>query len=1029
MASTEILKNLIKINGSTSSPKRIDKKETGSSNKTEIKTVKVVTAGSTIVVYDIFKEYGYTGISYTATSANPVAASGGSIVPYVSANKIGNSGATYGSLTLTSTTGVSGAKLSYSLSLASGVTGVSVNSKSGIVTVDNRGTTEDSNFDPVKVGSVKLSITGISTPLVSNNIYREANTATVTYGVPTGTITWNSGTWNGKTYYAPDLSSVSVNNNYKYTSGATKTVSGNYGVNIDANSVGDYNSVRSQVISLIDTKNENGYAYGMGDYTLHGSTFNDVGLDFSSFSSSMNTMYGYNIPASVSGIQDSSNIYSALTTLATNGYIPPVEAIWPVGLTSEQDWVIKISVFNEDDVMVGELTSEFAIPNSKRVVSSVISRYEPYITLANEGIDINTTRGYTYNVYDLGGRTIFNNTVKYASGYETNETVTTNEDPRLYSRVMNGNRVVGCNNSDFTISISGVETSTATPYGAYLIAAAETPTVNENGNLHMRFYMNGSNLEYLIDHPKKATITLTYHGVSVTKTLVVTDKLTNITINSLYVSGTPFAATAGTYNVSSNVTLNYRGGTTKTMTLSNKVWSNKPEGITVTGTASLLPVNNTGALISGVGSNCVSVSIAQNYVASIRTQGLKMTVTAADYMGGLSANKSVTLTQKAAEHETIDYTVSNKSTYGFRERNDGTPFHGSKRYYESNNYAVNNSAASAVVKVTLYGSQTGFKVYFISSGEVPDSGEIDTGDYGMVSPLSNTNEFTLGDPNEYGGGSRVRFNASDIPLSSYVDGNLVNDQLHCAEYSGLSAGTYYVSVKYIKDVSIHVPNDSMRFIVLPIGDTYTGKIGDGKYHGPAIGSSSGSTGGTTPTPPPTTEYTIEPNKWPKFTYVDKTTGAAISELTPGSNGYPDYLSDNVYFYLGRLRKNGSYISDFGYTSSDAGAFMSTALYNAPNNTHVNGDYFTIDVESADRVINADLGADVATYEPIKFTDAKRIDNRSTFEKDGSKVKVSSGSADQIIGNNGMTNISCNSTNVTFIPTNGECPEIIMIADN
>ena len=99
MASTKILKNLIKINGSTSSPKRIDKQETGSSNKTEIKTVKVVTAGSTIVVYDIFKEYGYTGISYTATSANPVAASGGSVVPYVSANKIGNSGANYGSTT------------------------------------------------------------------------------------------------------------------------------------------------------------------------------------------------------------------------------------------------------------------------------------------------------------------------------------------------------------------------------------------------------------------------------------------------------------------------------------------------------------------------------------------------------------------------------------------------------------------------------------------------------------------------------------------------------------------------------------------------------------------------------------------------------------------------------------------------------------------------------------------------------------------------------------------------------------------
>ena len=1026
MASTEILKNLIKINGSTSSPERIDKKETGSSNTTEIKTVKVVTAGSTIVVYDIFKEYGYTGISYTATSANPVAASGGSIVPYVSANKIGNSGATYGSLTLTSTTGVSGAKLSYSLSLASGVTGVSVNSKSGIVTVDNRGTMEDSNFDPVKVGSVKLSITGISTPLASNDIYREANTATVTYGVPTGTITWTSGKWNGKTYYAPDLSSVSINNTYDYTSGATKTVSGNYGVNINADSVGNYDSIRAQVISLIDS---NGYAYGMGEYTLQGSTFNDVGLDFSSFRSSMNSMYGYNIPASVSGIQDSSNIYSALTILATNGYIPPVEAIWPLGLTSEQNWVIKIGVVNEDYSMDGELTSEFAIPNSKRVVSSVISRYEPYITLANEGIDINTTRGYTYNVYDLGGRTIFNNTVKYASGYETNETVTTNEDPKLYSRVMNGNRVVGCNNSDFTISISGVETSTATPYGAYLIAAAETPTVNENGNLHMRFYMNGSTLEYLIDHPKKATITLTYHGVSVTKTLVVTDKLTNITINSLYVSGTPFAATAGTYNVSSNVTLNYRGGTTKTMTLSNKVWSNKPEGITVTGTASLLPVNNTGALISGVGANCVSVSIAQNYVTSIRTQGLKMTVTAADYLGGLSADKSVTLTQKAADYEFIDYTVSNKSTYGFRERNDGTPFHGSKRYYESNNYAVNNSAASAVVKVTLYSGQTGFKVYFISSGEVPDSGEIDTGDYGMVSPLSNTNEFTLGDPNEYGGGSRVRFNASDIPLSSYVDGNLVNDQLHCAEYSGLSAGTYYVSVKYIKDSSFHVPNDSMRFIVLPIGDTYNGNIGDGKYHGPAIGSSSGSTGGTTPTPPPTTEYTIEPNKWPKFTYVDKNTGAAISELTPGSSGYPDYLSDNVYFYEGELIKNGSHISGFGYTSPDAGAFMSTALYNAPNNTHVNGDEFIINVESADRVINADLGDDVATHEPIKFTDAKRIDNRSTFEKDGSKVKVSSGSTDQIIGNNGMTNISCNSTNVTFIPTNGECPEIIMIADN
>ena len=1028
MASTEILKNLIKINGSTSSPERIDKKETGSSNKTEIKTVKVVTAGSTIVVYDIFKEYGYTGISYTATSANPVAASGGSIVPYVSANKIGNSGATYGSLTLTSTTGVSGAKLSYSLSLASGVTGVSVNSKSGIVTVDNRGTTEDSNFDPVKVGSVKLSITGISTPLVSNNIYREANTATVTYGVPTGTVTWNSGTWNGKTYYAPNLSSVSVNNNYKYTSGATKTVSGNYGVNINSDSVGDYDSVRAQVISLIDT--ESGYAYGMGDYTLHGSTFNDVGLDFSSFRSSMNTMYGYNIPASVSGIQDSSNIYSALTTLATNGYIPPVEAIWPVGLTSEQDWVIKISVFNEDDVMVGELTSEFAIPNSKRVVSSVISRYEPYITLENEGININTTSGYTSNVYSLGGRTIFNNTVKYASGYETNETVTTIVDPELSITDKTLDISAICGNSDFTVSITGVNGS-VTPFNtAYLKAVSLTPRLDGYRNLRMQFYMNGSTLEHLIDNPKKATITLTYHGVSVTKNLVVSNKLTDITINSLYVSGTPFAATAGKYNVSSNVTLTYRGGTTKTMTLSNGVWSNKPEGITVTGTASLLPVNNTGALISGVGANCVSVSIAQNYVTSIRTQGLKMTVTAADYLGGLSADKSVTLTQKAAEHETIDYTVSNKSTYGFIERNDGALFNGSKRYYESNNYTINNSAASAVVKVTLYGSQTGFKVYFISSGEVPDSGEIDTGDYGMVSPLSNTNEFTLGDPNEYGGGSRVRFNASDIPLSSYVDGMLENNRLHCAEYSGLSAGTYYVSVKYIKDVSVHVPNDSMRFIVVPIGDTYTGKIGDGKYHGPAIGSSSGSSGGTTPSTPSTpTTYTIEPNKWPKFTYVDKTTGAAISELTPGSSGYPDYLSDNVYFYLGQLIKNGSYISDFGYTSPDAGAFMSTALYNAPNNTHVNGDYFTINVESADRVINADLGADVATYEPIKFTDAKRIDNRSTFEKDGSKVKVSSGSADQIIGNNGMTNISCNSTNVTFIPTNGECPEIIMIADN
>ena len=1033
MASTEILKNLIKINGSTSSPKRIDKKETGSSNTTEIKTVKVVTAGSTIVVYDIFKEYGYTGISYTATSANPVAASGGSIVPYVSANKIGNSGATYGSLTLTSTTGVSGAKLSYSLSLASGVTGVSVNSKSGIVTVDNRGTTEDSNFDPVKVGSVKLSITGISTPLVSNNIYREANTATVNYGVPTGTITWNSGTWNGKTYYAPNLSSVSVNNTYKYTSGATKTVSGNYGVNINADSVGEYGSVRAQVISLI---NENGYAYEMGEYTLQGSTFNDIGLDFSSFRSNMNTMYGYNIPASVSGIQDSSNIYSALTTLATNGYIPPVEAIWPVGLTSEQNWVINISVVNEDDVIAGELTSEFAIPNSKRVVSSVISRYEPYITLANEGIDINTTRGYTYNVYNLGGRTIFNNTVKYASGYETNETVTTNEDPKLYSRTSSGNRVIGCNNSDFTISISGVETSTATPYGAYLIAAAATPTVNENGNLHMQFYMNGSNLEYLIDHPKKATITLTYHGVSVTKTLVVSNKLTAIKINSLSVSTNTFSASLpanSTYNVSSNVTLTYQGGATRTMGISNGAWTGKPDGVTVRGLA-LKPdvLAGTGALISSVAADCTSVTIASNHVTTKRTQGLQMIVTAADYMGGVSAKKTITLSQNAAKYETIDYTVSNKSTYGFRKRNDGVAFHDSNTYYESNNYTVNNSAASAVVKVTLYGGQTGFKVYFISSGEVPDSGDVTVGDYGMVSPLSNTNEFTLGDPNKYGGGSRVRFNASDIPLSSYVDGNLVNDQLHCAEYSGLSAGTYYVSVKYIKDSSIHVPNDSMRFIVLPIGDTYNNStIGDGKYHGPAIGSSSGSSGGTTPSTPSTpTTYTIEPNKWPKFTYVDKTTGATISELTPGSNGYPDYLSDNVYFYLGQLSKNGSHIlSDFGYTSPDAGVFMSTALYNSPNNTHVNGDEFTINVESADRVINADLGADVTTFEPIKFTDAKRIGNTSTFEKDGSKVSISSGSADQIIGNNGMTNISCNSTNVTFIPTNGECPEIIMIADN
>ena len=1031
MASTEILKNLIKINGSTSSPKRIDKQETGSSNKTEIKTVKVVTAGSTIVVYDIFKEYGYTGISYTATSANPVAASGGSIVPYVSANKIGNSGATYGSLTLTSTTGVSGAKLSYSLSLASGVTGVSVNSKSGIVTVDNRGTMEDSNFDPVKVGSVKLSITGISTPLASNDIYREANTATVTYGVPTGTITWNSGTWNGKTYYAPNLSSVSVNNAYKYTSGATKTVSGNYGVNIDANSVGDYDSVRAQVISLIDTTNENGYAYGMGDYTLQGSTFNDVGLDFSSFSSSMNTMYGYNIPASVSGIQDSSNIYSALTTLATNGYIPPVEAIWPDGLTSEQDWVIKISVFNEDYSMDGELTSEFAIPNSKRVVSSVISRYEPYITLVNEGIDINTTRGYTYNVYNLGGRTIFNNTVKYASGYVTNETVTTNEDPKLYSRVMNGNRVVGCNNSDFTISISGVETSTATPYGAYLIAAAETPTVNENGNLHMRFYMNGSNLEYLIDNPKKAIITLTYHGVSVTKTLVVRNKLTNINIDGLYIDGVlgnTFAATAkGTYKVYSEVTLTYMGGATRQMKLSDRKWTGKPDGVTVSGTASL-PNVFSGALISSISPDCTTVDIIPNTKAGRRKQNLTMNINTTDYVGG--ANKTITLTQNAADYEFIDYTVSNKSTYGFEKRNDGQPFHGSDTYYESNNWGVNNSAASAVVKVTLYGSQTGFKVYFISSGEK-------SYDYGMVSPLSNTNEFTLGDPTkpDKNNISSVRFNTSDLSLSSYVKNSLVNDKLHCAEYSGLSAGTYYVSVKYIKDASGNVPNDSMRFIVLPIGDTYTDKIGDGKYHGPAIGSSSGSTGGTTPSTPSTpTTYTIEPNKWPKFTYVDKTTGAAISELTPGSNGYPDYLSDNVYFYLGQLIKNGSYISDFGYTSPDAGAFMSTALYNSPYNTHVNGDYFTIDVESADRVINADLGADVATYEPIKFTDAKRFDNTSTFEKDGSKVKIDSSSTsgtDQIIGTvgNGMVSISCDSKHVKFIPTNGECPEIIMIADN
>ena len=1031
MASTEILKNLIKINGSTSSPKRIDKKETGSSNTTEIKTVKVVTAGSTIVVYDIFKEYGYTGISYTATSANPVAASGGSIVPYVSANKIGNSGATYGSLTLTSTTGVSGAKLSYSLSLASGVTGVSVNSKSGIVTVDNRGTTEDSNFDPVMVGRVNLSITGISTPLASNDIYREANTATVTYGVPTGTITWNSGTWNGKTYYAPDLSSVSVNNNYKYTSGATKTVSGNYGVNINSDSVGNYDSIRAQVISLIDTKNENDYAYGMGDYTLHGSTFNDVGLDFSSFRSSMNTMYGYNIPASVSGIQDSSNIYSALTTLATNGYIPPVEAILPVGLTSEQDWVIKISVFNEDDVMVGELTSEFAIPNSKRVVSSVISRYEPYITLVNEGIDINTTRGYTYNVYNLGGRTIFNNTVKYASGYETNETVTTNEDPRLYTRTILNNKVVDCNNSDFTISISGVHTLTGAPSGAYLKSVVATPTVNENGNLHMQFYMNGSSLEHLIDNPKKAIITLTYHGVSVTKTLVVRNKLTNINIDSLYIDGVlgdTFAATAkGTYNVYSEVTLTYMGGATRQMKLSDKKWTGKPYGVTVSGTASS-PNLLTGALISSISPDCTTVDIIPNTKTRRRKQNLTMNINTTDYAGG--ANKTITLTQNAADYEFIDYTVSNKSTYGFEKRNDGQPFHGSKTYYESNNWGVNNSAASAVVKVTLYSGQTGFKIYFKSSGEVPDSGDITAGDYGMVSPLSNTNEFTLGDPNKYdpSGGLRVRFNASDIPLSSYVDGNLVNDQLHCAEYSGLSAGTYYVSVKYIKDSSIHVPNDSMRFIVLPIGDTYNGNIGDGKYHGPAIGSSSSSSGGTTPSTPSTpTTYTIEPNKWPKFTYVDKNTGATISELTPGSSGYPDYLSDNVYFYLGQLSKNGSHISDFGYTSPDAGAFMSTALYT--NNTHVNGDYFTIEVESADRVINADLGADVATYEPIKFTDAKRIDNRSTFEKDGSKVKVSSGSADQIIGNNGMTNISCNSTNVTFIPTNGECPEIIMIADN
>ena len=1052
MASSEILKNLINVTASGSLPSTVMTTVMTSTGveEREVKTVKVTTDSGDVVVYDLFHHYEYSNLTASLTYANisgenfATYASGGTVSPVTlysaTATKIGNSGASYGS---SSVKNPSGATLTYTLN--SGEPGTTINSKSGAVTVANRGTKTDTSSSPVSVGTVTVNVGlgGKSASSTSAKIYRQANTKTVEYGVPTGTVTLTStstlSSWgHSNAYTIGGLNSVSVSDTYKYTSGAQTTASGKYALILDG-SVGSFGSVITQAINLIneDTGEEDTSFLYPNDYTLY-STWAEISYAADDFWVNMNYLYGYDIDVEfvASIIDDSWTIYDSLAQVEAMGDLPPIDAVWveTEDLKNNQDWKLKVSVVNENDHTKVGPSAEVSIPNVRTVIKTT-TNYAPYINLWSEGLTTSSTS--SSNGYRLGATINTDEYVQYASGYgPVWETASKqNVDPQLNASTT-GLKNVQCGNTSFEITFGGhLSASTMAPtFGTAVLIPSIPSNTLRFGNLRINLYMLDSTPDDLRLSPKSGTITLKYTHTdgtskSVTKNVEVWTKITGIAINSLtipaypslalpHMNGTPGAS----FNLSSTVTLTYENNSTLSMTMTSGKWTGVPSCVDIQGKAGA-PGNNNTPMITGVAEKCGGVSISSNPQNRSRTQELIMTVTASTAGGGVSANKKITLYQHPNPYEQISYSVINQTSYGFVERNDGTVFNGSNKYYESNNQTVSNSAASAVIKINLLSGQTGFKIYYISDGE-------EGIDYGVVSTISDAMNFTLGNltsPNFTGSGL-VRVGTSDISVNSFVTNHGTPGNLLYAEYTGLTAGTYYVSAKYIKNGSLNRGVDSLRFTVVPSTVTVT-SIGDGKYHGPSAGSSgstgSGGTGGGETTP---TVYYIAPQDWPAFKFVNNETGALISDLTPDSSGYPGYLNDNIYFYEGTISKNGAYISDFGYTSPDAGQFGGQSLYS--NNTHVNGDKFTIYVESAVRVINEDLGDNTHIFmEDLKFTDAKGFGVSNRFEKDGVKVSVPTTgghSTDTIIGSNGNVSIDCHRDTVSFVPTNGVCPDIIMI---
>ena len=223
------------------------------------------------------------------------------------------------------------------------------------------------------------------------------------------------------------------------------------------------------------------------------------------------------------------------------------------------------------------------------------------------------------------------------------------------------------------------------------------------------------------------------------------------------------------------------------------------------------PTANTGYVFAGMSTSTSAPYNTTNLSFTPTTQGASYTYYA--YFNKLSGNIVKYVSKNSATYSNIS--VENVGGYQFKQNADG--------FWESKNWGVHNSYALAKVSFTL--TNTADVVFdVISYGE-------SNFDFGIFSNLNST--LT----------SSNTADSTDVKKSFK---GLASSAVQNVIYENVSAGTYYVYVKYRKDGSANANNDSLQFrIATEISNDSYYYFEDGyfpqSYVGDALNSTLGST--------------------------------------------------------------------------------------------------------------------------------------------------------------------------------------------